>query len=48
VRDVVRFSRALPALARSGNVRLYDVSPADESLESVFTYLVNRQSRSAR
>jgi ABC-2 type transport system ATP-binding protein len=48
VRDVVRFSHALPALARSGNVRLFDVSPADESLESVFAYLVNRQSRSAR
>jgi ABC-2 type transport system ATP-binding protein len=42
VNDVGRFSRALPALARSGGVRLYDVTPADESLESVFSYLVKR------
>ena len=48
VLDAGRFAHALPALASSGGVRLYDVTPADESLESVFTYLVNRQSRSAR
>lgn len=42
VHDVGRFSVALPGLARHGGVRLFDVSPADESLESVFAYLVNR------
>ena len=40
--DVSRFTRALPVLARSRGVRLYEVDPADESLESVFAYLVGR------
>ena len=40
--DVARFVKALPWLARQLNVRLFEVAPADESLESVFAYLVNR------
>jgi ABC-2 type transport system ATP-binding protein len=48
VRDAERFALALPELARTGGIRLWDVSPADESLESVFGYLVNRGQRSTR
>jgi ABC-2 type transport system ATP-binding protein len=40
--DVGRFVHALPRLATDGGVRLLEVSPADESLESVFAYLVAR------
>ncbi len=40
--DVSRFVRALPRLAALNGIRLYEVSPADESLESVFSYLVTR------
>jgi ABC-2 type transport system ATP-binding protein len=40
--DYARFTRALPVLAQRTGVRLYSVSPADESLESVFAYLVAR------
>ena len=40
--DFGRFVHALPRLARAGNIRLLEVTPADESLESVFTYLVAR------
>jgi ABC-2 type transport system ATP-binding protein len=40
--DVSRFVRALPELAARHGIRLYEVSPADESLESVFSYLVAR------
>ncbi|MEX0659244.1 MAG: hypothetical protein WD080_08925, partial [Egibacteraceae bacterium] len=40
--DVARFVRALPQLAAAHSIRLYEVSPADESLESVFAYLVAR------
>jgi ABC-2 type transport system ATP-binding protein len=40
--DYSRFAHRLPVLARAGNIRLYEVSPADESLEKVFSYLVNR------
>lgn len=38
--DFGRFTVALPKVAREHGIRLYDVSPADESLESVFGYLV--------
>lgn len=38
--DPARFSRALPMVARDGGIRVFEVSPADESLESVFRYLV--------
>jgi ABC-2 type transport system ATP-binding protein len=38
--DFRRFTWLLPRLAREEGVRLWEVSPADESLESVFSYLV--------
>ncbi|HZE38960.1 MAG TPA: ABC transporter ATP-binding protein [Stackebrandtia sp.] len=38
--DFGRFTQALPKLARDHKIRLYDITPADESLESVFGYLV--------
>jgi ABC-2 type transport system ATP-binding protein len=40
--DYLRFVHLLPPLARDAGVRLRTVSPADESLESVFSYLVSR------
>lgn len=40
--DVARFVRVLPWMAQQTGVRLLEVSPTDESLESVFSYLVNR------
>lgn len=40
--DLGVFVHALPRLARDHGIRLLDVSPADESLESVFAYLVAR------
>ena len=42
VTDRATFVRALPRLAAEHGVRLYEVSPTDESLESVFSYLVDR------
>jgi ABC-2 type transport system ATP-binding protein len=38
--DFRRFTWLLPRVARDAQVRLLEVSPADESLESVFSYLV--------
>jgi ABC-2 type transport system ATP-binding protein len=38
--DFERFSRLVPGLAREHGIRLLEVSPTDESLESVFSYLV--------
>lgn len=40
--DLARFGRQLPGLARQGGISLYEVRPTDESLESVFAYLVQR------
>ncbi|GAA0615479.1 ABC transporter ATP-binding protein [Sporichthya brevicatena] len=40
--DVGEFVRVLPRIAHQRGIRLYEVSPADESLESVFAYLVSR------
>jgi ABC-2 type transport system ATP-binding protein len=40
--DHVRFVHVLPQLARGNGIRLFEVTPADESLESVFSYLVSR------
>lgn len=40
--DVRGFSRAVPALARKQGVRLLEVQAIDESLASVFAYLVGR------
>ncbi len=39
--DFGRFSEVLPRLAREHQVRLLEVTPTDESLESVFSYLVS-------
>lgn len=38
--DFGRFTHLLPRVAREHGIRLYTVSPSDESLESVFSYLV--------
>jgi ABC-2 type transport system ATP-binding protein len=40
--DVRAFYRELPRLAQRTNVRLFEVQAADESLTSVFAYLVER------
>ena len=40
--DFAAFARALPAIARRDSIRLLEVRPDDESLESVFAYLVDR------
>ena len=40
--DYAAFTRVLPGIARKAGVRLYEVRPTDESLESVFAYLVQR------
>ncbi len=40
-RDFGSFARALPRLAQQHQVTLREVTPTDESLESVFTYLVS-------
>ncbi|MCZ7417608.1 MULTISPECIES: ABC transporter ATP-binding protein [unclassified Streptomyces] len=39
--DFERFTRELPRIARAHDIRLLTVSPSDESLESVFAYLVS-------
>jgi ABC-2 type transport system ATP-binding protein len=39
--DFGRFAQVLPRLAREHSVRLFEVAPTDESLESVFAYLVS-------
>ena len=36
-------SRIVPSLARDLGIRLLEVAPTDESLESVFSYLVGRR-----
>lgn len=38
--DFARFTWLLPQLARRDGIRLHEVRPADETLESVFSYLV--------
>ncbi|WP_018657550.1 ABC transporter ATP-binding protein [Actinomadura flavalba] len=40
--DFARFTWLLPRLARDASIRLWEVAPSDESLESVFSYLVAR------
>ena len=40
--DYEAFTRALPRIARSTAVSLYEMAPTDDSLESVFSYLVRR------
>ena len=41
--DFERFSRLVPSVARELGIRLLEVAPTDESLESVFSYLVGRR-----
>ncbi len=38
--EFLQFAALLPRVARDAGVRLYEVRPVDESLESVFSYLV--------
>ena len=38
--DFAGFTEFLPRIARDHGIRLFTVSPSDESLESVFSYLV--------
>lgn len=40
--DFRRFTRLLPRVAKDAGVRIWQISPADEDLESVFSYLINR------
>jgi len=40
--DFSAFSRAIAGVARAADIRLFEVLPTDESLESVFSYLVER------
>jgi ABC-2 type transport system ATP-binding protein len=40
--DFSAFVHALPRIASKHGIRLWEVRPADESLESVFSYLVTR------
>ena len=40
--DFGAFARAVPRFARDSAVSLFEVAPADDSLESVFSYLVRR------
>jgi ABC-2 type transport system ATP-binding protein len=40
--DLASFARLAPVVARDSSVTVYELSPTDESLESVFSYLVRR------
>ena len=40
--DFAKFTRAVPRVARALGITLFEVVPTDESLESVFSYLVHR------
>ena len=40
--DFAAFTRALAGVARDARIRLFEVAPTDDSLESVFSYLVRR------
>jgi ABC-2 type transport system ATP-binding protein len=40
--DFGRFTQLVPQVARDAGIRLFEVAPTDESLESVFSYLVER------
>jgi ABC-2 type transport system ATP-binding protein len=42
VDDLGSFAVGLPQWARAAGLSLFDLSPSDESLESVFAYLVDR------
>jgi ABC-2 type transport system ATP-binding protein len=40
--DFGAFTRVLPRIAHAGAISLYELTPTDDSLESVFQYLVRR------
>lgn len=40
--EYIRFTELLPRVADEAGIRLFEVAPSDESLESVFSYLVTR------
>jgi ABC-2 type transport system ATP-binding protein len=40
--DTARFGWLVPRIARDRGVRLFEMAPTDESLESVFSYLIDR------
>ena len=40
--DLGAFTRTLPVLARESRISILELHPTDESLESVFSYLVDR------
>jgi ABC-2 type transport system ATP-binding protein len=40
--DRSKLTRSLPRIARDNRIRLLEIHPTDESLESVFSYLVDR------
>ena len=40
--DLVSFAHVAPSVARGAGVSVFELSPTDESLESVFSYLVQR------
>jgi ABC-2 type transport system ATP-binding protein len=40
--DFGAFTRILPRIARDASISLYEMTPTDDSLESVFAYLVRR------
>jgi ABC-2 type transport system ATP-binding protein len=40
--EFLRVAELLPLVARDAGIRLFEVTPADESLESVFSYLVEK------
>ena len=42
VSDLGSFAAVLAGLARDHGISLFELSPSDESLESVFSYLVAR------
>ncbi len=47
-RDYGTFTREIAALTRDQDIRLRELLPADESLESVFAYLVDTDGPRAR
>jgi ABC-2 type transport system ATP-binding protein len=40
--DFGAFTRIVPQIARAASIRLFELRPTDDSLESVFSYLVRR------
>jgi ABC-2 type transport system ATP-binding protein len=40
--DLGQFTRRMPVAAHGAGIRLFELRPTDDSLESVFAYLVGR------